>query len=196
VNNPDVIVATAPIVQAFEQLGVPYYVGGSVASSLYGIGRLTLDVDVVACVRPEHARPLVAMLQSAYYVDEGMILEAIQTSSSFNAIHLDTMFKIDVFISKDAPFDREALRRRRLDAIAEEEDAAQFYVASPEDVVLSKLVWYRSGGRVSERQWKDVLGVLKIQRDALDKDYLRKWAAELELTKMLEQAFHDAGIDA
>lgn len=193
-KNPDIVAAVEPVVKAFEKLGVPYFIGGSVASSAYGVARATLDVDMVSDLKPEHVHPLVEMLESDYYIDEKMILDAIHRSSSFNLMHLETMLKVDVFVVKDRPYYREAFKRKRKDSLDEEQGAAEFYLASSEDIILSKLEWFRMGGNVSERQWGDVLGVLKVQGDSLDVKYLRYWAAELGIADLLEQAFRDAGI--
>lgn len=193
-KNPDIVAAVEPVVKAFEKLGVPYYIGGSVASSAYGVARATLDVDMVSDLKPEHVHPLVEMLESDYYIDEKMILDAIHRSSSFNLMHLETMLKVDVFVVKDRPYYKEAFKRKRKDSLDEEQGAAEFYLASSEDIILSKLEWFRMGGNVSERQWGDVLGVLKVQGDSLDVKYLRYWAAELGIADLLEQAFRDAGI--
>jgi hypothetical protein len=194
-NNPDILIATEPVAEAFEKLGVLYYIGGSVASSAYGIARSTMDVDMVSDLKPEHVRPFVKMLESYYYIDESMILDAIRRCSSFNLIHLETMLKIDVFITKNAPYDIETFKRRRKDTLDEEQKTAEFYLVSPEDIILNKLAWYRLGGGVADHQWNDVLGVLKVQRDSLDKKYLQHWATELKLKSLLEKAFEDAGID-
>lgn len=193
-KNPDIVAAAEPVVKAFEKLEVPYFIGGSVASSAYGVARATLDVDIVSDLKPEHVHPLVEMLESDYYIDEKMILDAIHRSSSFNLMHLETMLKVDVFVVKDRPYYREAFKRKRKDSLDEEQGAAEFYLASSEDIILSKLEWFRMGGNVSERQWGDVLGVLKVQGDSLDVKYLRYWAAELGIADLLEQAFRDAGI--
>ena len=134
------------------------------------------------------------MLESSYYIDEDAILEAIRRHSSFNLIHLETMIKVDVFIVGDEPYPQQALRRRRKDTLDEDQQTVEFYLASSEDIVLIKLDWYRMGGEVSERQWSDVVGVLKVQEKSLDREYLRHWASELKLTGLLEQAFRDAGI--
>jgi hypothetical protein len=193
-KNPDIVAAVEPVVKAFEKLEVPYFIGGSVASSAYGVARATLDVDMVSDLKPEHVHPLVEMLESDYYIDEKMILDAIHRSSSFNLMHLETMLKVDVFVVKDRPYYKEAFKRKRKDSLDEEQGAAEFYLASSEDIILSKLEWFRMGGNVSERQWGDVLGVLKVQGDSLDVKYLRYWAAELGIADLLEQAFRDAGI--
>ena len=101
--------------------------------------------------------------------------------------------KIDIFILKPTSYDQEAFQRRRKDTL-DEEQGLEFYLASPEDIILSKLEWYRMGGGVSERQWNDVLGVLKVQQGNLDITYLQRWAKELGLADLLTQACHDAGI--
>jgi hypothetical protein len=189
----DILQVIEPVIQAFKQLDVPYYIGGSVTSSIHGIPRSTVDIDLVADVQPQHVRSLVKMLESTYYIDAEMILEAVQRQASFNLIHLETMLKIDIFVLKNTPFDREAFDRRQKD-ILDEEQGLEFYLASAEDIILIKLAWFRMGGEVSEKQWNDVLGVLKVQEKALDMGYLRHWAAELNLTGLFEQALEDAGM--
>lgn len=194
-KKPDILAATEPVAEAFERLGILYYIGGSVASSAYGIARSTMDVDIVSDLKPEYVPSLVSMLESSYYIDEKMILDAIKRCSSFNMIHLETMLKVDVFISKNAPYDLETFKRRRKDTLYEEQGAAEFYLVSPEDIILNKLAWFHSGGGVSESQWNDVLGVLKVQKDSLDIKYLQHWASELEVKDLLEKALQDAGMD-
>ena len=189
---PDILLATEPVVKAFEKLGILYYIGGSVASSAYGIARSTLDVDIISDLKTDHVRSFVQMLESSYYIDENMILDAIRRRSSFNLIHLDTMLKIDIFIAKNSPYDIGTFKRRRKDTLDEEQQTLKFYLASPEDIILNKLSWYLLGDCVSNRQWNDILGVLKVQRDLLDKKYLRDWASELKLRDLLEKAFQDA----
>jgi len=148
-NTPDIQVTITPIVEALEELGVPYHIGGSVASSLYGLPRLTIDVDIVADLRQGHVRPLIDQLQTDYYIDEDMIRDAIRSRSSFNVIHLVTMLKVDVFIPKSRPFDQEELRRAQQEVLLE--GTRPYNVASPEGTILNKLEWYRMGGEVSDR---------------------------------------------
>jgi hypothetical protein len=194
-KNPDILTATEPVAEAFEKLGILYYIGGSVASSAYGIPRSTMDVDMVSDLKRQHVRTFVKMLESSYYIDENMILEAIERRASFNIIHLETMLKIDIFVAKNAPYDREAFRRRRKDTLDEDQKTVEFYLVSPEDIILNKLEWFRLGGGVSDRQWNDVLGVLKIQKNSLDDKYLKYWASELKLEDLLKKAVQDSGID-
>jgi hypothetical protein len=191
VTESDLVAALRPVTQAFDALGVRYFLGGSVASSAHGIARASLDADLVAALEPEHVDALVARLAPAYYIPEDRLRSAVATRSSCNLIHLATMFKIDVFVSKGRPFDREAGDRARPQAIDEGEDAPLFPVASPEDIVLAKLEWFRLGGETSERQWWDVVGVLRVAEDA-DRGYLRRWAVVLDLTDLLERALVDA----
>ena len=98
---PDIIEVTLKVVQVFDRLGITYHVGGSLASSSYGVARSTLDVDVVADIKPEQAEKIYMFLKEEFYVDTEMIQDAVRRRSSFNLIHLDTMFKVDVFILKD-----------------------------------------------------------------------------------------------
>jgi hypothetical protein len=126
-------------------------------------------------------------------VDAEMILSAIQKQSSFNLIHLETLFKVDVFPLKNHPFDQQAFQRRLQKAISEE-TSQQLFFATPEDIVLHKLVWYKTGEEVSDRQWIDVQGVLKVQGDQLDMAYLNHWAKELGVSELLKKAIDESGI--
>jgi hypothetical protein len=184
-NEP--IEVTLKVTAIFEQLSVPYLIGGSLASTLYGMIRTTQDSDIVAEMRAEHLQPFVLALQDEFYVDDEMIAEAIQRNASFNIIHRETMFKVDVFIPRPRPFLQSQLARAQRQTFSfESEVSAKF--ASPEDTILSKLEWYRMGGEVSERQWRDILGVLKTRAGELDLAYLKKWAADLKVTDLLERA--------
>ena len=191
-NVPDILAAITPIVEALEEFGIPYHIGGSVASSIYGMLRATIDADLIADLHLEHIRPLVIQLQTDYYIDEDMIRDAIRRRSSFNVIHLDTMLKVDVYIPKFRSFDQEELRRAQQEVLLE--GTRPFNIASPEGTILNKLEWYRMGGEVSDRQWNDILGVIKVQGTHLDMDYLQKWSANLKVIDLLERALVDAGL--
>jgi hypothetical protein len=191
---PDILRALVPVARVLDTLKIPYYIGGSVASSLYGLARATLDVDIAARIALGQVSSLQDSLQNEYYVDEDMIAEAINRRSSFNLIHLATSIKIDVFVPIDGPFQRTAMERKVKDTLSEDDPTAEFYFSSPEDVILNKLKWYELGGRVSERQWLDVTGVIKVQGDSLDQVYLQHWSEDLGISILLKKAFTDAGV--
>jgi len=184
--------ALLPVVEALIALDVPYYVGGSIASSVTGVARATLDADLVAALRPEHAEPLAALLLPHYYADVEMMQNAVRRSSSFNVIHLATMFKVDIFVPQDTPFARENMRRRI--ALEVPEIGRTLYICAPEDIVLHKLLWDAAGSGVSDRQWYDLQGVLRLQARGLDLAYLRHWGAVLGLGALLQRALDEAGL--
>ena len=188
-NEP--IEVTLLVTGVFEKLGVLYLIGGSLASSLYGMVRTTQDSDIIAEMRLEQIQPFVSALEADFYLDQEMIAESIQRNSSFTIIHRDTMFKVDVFIPQPRPFLKSQLARaRRQTFTLGKEVSAKF--ASPEDTVLSKLEWYRMGGEASDRQWRDILGVLKTKAGELDLEYLHQWARELKVGDLLEHALTQA----
>ena len=182
---------TLLVVEALEQLGVPYVIGGSLASAVHGVMRATLDADLVADLRPEHAAPLVQALGPAFYADEAAIQAAIVHRQSFNVIHLESMFKVDVFVPSGREFDRQQLARRRAQVVATDPERTA-YVCSAEDIILAKLDWYRQGGGASERQWRDVLGVLRVQGAQIDQAYLRQAASGLGVSDLLARALDEA----
>lgn len=190
-SEPIPIEALQRVADALRRLGVDYYIGGSIASVVHGIPRSTVDIDLVAEIRMEHARPLAQALGDDFYADEQMIWDAVTRGGSFNLIHLPTMYKVDIFVAGNRPFDRSA-RSRTAEHCPVPDDPRRFPIASAEDVILSKLEWYRAGGETSERQWGDVIGVMKIQADNLDWDYLQRWAPELEVADLLDRARREA----
>lgn len=185
------LAVTLLVIEAFEKLEVPYLIGGSLASALHGTARSTLDSDLVADLKAEQVAPLVDMLKMDFYIDEIMILDAIRYQSSFNIIHLKTMFKVDIFINKHRRFDQAQFQRRQLQTVANDPER-KAYVTTAEDIVLAKLEWYRLGDEISDRQWRDILGVLKVQAGRLDIDYLHQWAAELNVADLLLRALKES----
>lgn len=187
---PEPLQITLKVTTAFEQLGIQYFVGGSLASSVFGLVRATMDADLIADIHPEQIALLVNVLKNEFYIDAEMILDAVLHSSSFNLIHLESMFKVDVFVLKQQPFDL-AQMKRRVPLIIEETNPSPVYFSTAEDMILAKLTWFRSSGEVSERQWRDVLGMIQIQGERLDMDYLHTWAKTLGLSDLLQKAIFD-----
>jgi len=179
------------VIAALEQLGIPYLISGSFASALYGLARYTNDADLVAEIKVEQTADLFQALEQDFYVNQTSIQRAVETGRHFNVIHSETQFKVDVFTPKPGGFaDKELARRQRREFGSGSNRTAFF--ASPEDTVLAKLEWYRRGDEVSDTQWRDVVTILKVQRDRLDIDYLRQSAAELGVSDLLEDATTEA----
>jgi hypothetical protein len=190
----DLRAALDPVADALEAMNVDYRVGGSVASSALGVGRSTLDIDLVADLGTEHVGPLVARLAGDYYVDADSIHDAIRRRSSFNVIHLASMMKVDVFVLKARAFDQQAFARMTA-RIVGDGPPRTFPMTTAEDIILHKLEWYRLGNEIAQRQWDDVLGVLRLQGDVLDRAHLERWSRELGLDDLLARAFAEAGLD-
>jgi hypothetical protein len=190
--DSDPLVVVGRLADIFDNLGIPYVVGGSLASSVYGIPRATNDVDLAANVKRIHASQLRNAFEREFYVAEELILDAIRDRSSFNVIHLPTMFKADIFVLGEDPLSQQEMIRARTETIQIGDAARLLRFASPEDTILQKLIWYRKSGGVSEQQWKDVQGVLKIQGPSLDFDYLERSAAILNVSDLLERAKESA----
>jgi hypothetical protein len=192
--QPEPIAVTLLVVDVLESLGVPYFIGGSLASAVHGVVRATVDADVVAELGAEHIEPLARGLSDAFYVDLDIGRRAIQQRGSFNVVHLTSAFKVDIFVAKERAFDRMQLERRMLQSIGVEPGRTAYF-ATPEDIILSKLEWYRMGGEVSVRQWNDAVGVLKVQGERLDRDYLSRWASELAVEDLLDRARAEAELE-
>jgi hypothetical protein len=188
-NEP--VEVTIKVTAVFDGLGIPYLIGGSLASVLYGVVRTTHDADIVAEMRSEHIQPFIEALQGEFYLDEEMIAEAIQRQASFNIIHRETMFKVDVFIPRPRPFLQSQLARAQRQTFQfDTEISAKF--SSPQDTILAKLESYRLGGEISERQWRDTLGVLKTRAGELGLEYMQLWADDLQVSDLLERALKES----
>jgi uncharacterized nucleotidyltransferase DUF6036 len=179
------------VARILERYEITYVLVGSLASSMHGMYRSTADIDLLADIKPEHVRPLLDALNKSFYVDDQAMQQAVEQRRSFNAIHFDSVFKVDIFIPKGDDFARKQLERRQLRKIAPDSD--QFvYVATAEDTILAKLRWYRDGGEVSSTQWSDVLGILGVTDLNLEFDYLREWSDRLGVRDLLERALTSA----
>jgi len=192
-GETELLMAVGRVVAAFDALGVDYLVGGSVASSVFGEPRQTVDANILARLLGRHVDPLVQRLANEFYAEPTSIVGAIEAQSCFNLIHLETMTKVDVFVRWRDPFGESQFTRRQKKLVGQSSPLELFF-ASPEDTILAKLEWYRKGGLVSDRQWRDLLGVLKVQAGRLDQAYLRKWAGKLEVADLLKRALGEAGL--
>lgn len=191
-NLTEILKTIMPLIEVLEQLGIEYHLGGSVASSMYGEGRRTEDIDIVATLQPSHVRRFVALLNQDYYLDESAVRDAIRYRSSFNAIFFDTSMKIDIFIPKLRPFDQDEIQH--IQHLPLKEGERTFPVASPEAMVLRKLEWYDMGGRMSDRQWRDILSILTNRAHTLDLAYMERWARALNVSELLAQVLQEAGL--
>lgn len=166
-----------------DRLGVDWLVGGSLASSVHGEPRATQDVDMVVDLRAHHVTPLWESLRRDYYADADEMRAAVRTAASFNAVHFDSAIKVDFFVAGDDQFEAERLAHRQ----RVETPAGGLYVDTAEHTLLRKLEWYRRGGEASERQWRDVQAIARIQGDRLDRERLRLWAERLGVTDLLQR---------
>ena len=191
-RHDDLVVALTPLIDVLERLGVAWYVGGSVASTVHGRFRATNDVDVIANLREKHASTIRMALEADHYVDEESICDAVRRRSSFNLVHFGTGLKIDVFVPAESDYEAGVRARRVSEPIGYAGDSHRLWVASAEDTILAKLAWYRRGGGASERQWRDVQGMIELRGPELDLKYLRRWAPVLGIGDLLEEALMNA----
>ena len=189
---PPFLITLYQIANLLEALEIPYLVGGSVASSALSEYRSTNDIDVVVDLTLDKTPALVDVFGEDYYYEPELIRDAIVRQDSFNVLHFETMLKIDFFIKQSNAWFDEQFARRQKKEIGTGEQSVQVWLPTAEDVILQKLAWYRLGGEVSDRQWRDVQGVLKIQAVNLDFDYLSRWAAFRGITDLLARAMRDA----
>lgn len=183
-------IATAALVSRhLDALQIPHTIGGSIASSFAGEPRATIDIDIIVALEERHVDELVAALSAEFYVDAEALRRAVRTKSSANLIQRATQLKVDLFVAGGTPLDaRQIARREAVDL----PDGRRLYVHPPEDILLQKLRWYRLGGDVSDRQWRDIAAIVRVQGRRLDRDYLREGAAVLGVTDLLERALAES----
>ena len=175
------------VADALERCGVPYVVGGSLASSVSGEPRSTLDIDLVVALTEADVEPFLTALGQGFHADDHALRRAVRQRSSVNLFHRATSTKVDLFIAGGSPLDRQGMQRRVRLQVASEPDRF-LYVYTPEDILLQKLRWYRLGGEVSDRQWRDILGIVLVQENRLDEEYLRDGARLLDVPDLLDRA--------
>ena len=173
------------IVDALDAAGIKYMITGSVSSSFHGNPRATNDTDMVITPTMEQLNLFVKSLKDCY-VCLPTAREALKTGGMFNVIDNETGYKADMIICKNDPFGRQEFQRRYRVSIL----GLDVWVVSAEDIILSKLKWTK--GRLSEKQFGDIKGIMAAQQDTLDKDYLHKWAKELGVEDTLKQLLEEA----
>jgi hypothetical protein len=187
--DPDPYAVARAVIEALDELGVASTVGGSIASSFAGEPRSTIDIDIVVALETQHVHDLVRRLEPDFYVDEQALLRAVRMRASANLIHQQTMLKVDLFVAGGTPLDAQQLARRQRVTLA---DGREIFVHPPEDILLQKLRWYRLGGNRSDRQWRDVIAIIRVQGTRLDREYLERNAPALDVAGLLGRAFDEA----
>ena len=177
------------VTTTLEQQKIAYVLVGSFASSIHGMYRSTADIDILADIHTGQIRPLYEVLQNSFYLDEHTMHDAVAQGRSFNAIHFNSVFKVDIFVAGSDEFALTQLSRRQLRKVSYDKIEA-VYVATAEDTVLAKLRWYRAGHQTSTTQWNDVPGVLATS-PSMDLEYLRAWASKLGVEDLLQKAWND-----
>jgi len=175
------------VIDILDELQVRYHLGGSFASAIHGVPRQTMDADLVVDLDTARVASLVDRIRDGFYIDLDVAREAVIRHSSFNAIHLSTGFKVDFFVKGTSEFDEVELERSQPTQVSADPPRSVM-VKTAEDTILRKLQWYRSGGEVSDRQWRDVLGMIAAVGESLDRDYLQRWATKLGVSDLLERA--------
>jgi len=178
--------ALGSLAAALDAQAIPYMIGGSMASGIFGVYRSSLAVDLVADIRLSQVAGLAQKLSGEFYADADMMRDTITAARSFNPIHFASSYKFDIFPLSADSFQRGQFARRQVKEIVLGSAKLALPVATAEDTLLMKLVWYRAGGEVSERQWNDVRGILAVQRERLDRSYLHQWAAHLKVADLLD----------
>ena len=184
-NFPGPLEIVEKVTSILDSLNIPYFIGGSLASSLQGIPRATQDIDFIADISNAIIPKLIDAFKEEFYIDENMVREAIEHKSSFNMIHLKTIYKVDIFVPDNKDFQDEM--SRRVHYFIPDKINKEICIASAEDIIIQKLRWFRLGGEVSEKQWNDVLGVVRVQFDKLDFNYLKTRSEKYDLTILLEK---------
>lgn len=177
----DPIGVAVTVSRVLDELGITNTVGGSIASSFAGEPRSTIDIDIVAAVHESHVELLVAALAADFYIDEAALRRAVRERGTTNLIHQPTQLKVDLFIAGGTPLDEQQLKRRRQVSLGPDR---HLNIHPPEDILLQKLHWYRKSGDVSDRQWRDVLGIVRVQGGRLDRVYLDAAARVIDVSDL------------
>jgi hypothetical protein len=191
---PDPVRVALLVAKILETAGIRYLIGGSLASTFQGEPRSTQDVDFVVHMRDHQVDPLIRALEnSEFFFRSDAVRQARHGWRFFDLVHKKLFVKVDVYVRPEEGIHLEEMRRARKVQIGELPEDAVF-LASPEDTVIQKLLWYRMGDGVSDRQWRDVVGVLKRRGPQMDDVYLDRWSRELEIADLMDRARVEAGL--
>ena len=192
-SDPEALQVAFHVIEVLQRFGIAYHLGGSYASAIHGIPRQTHDVDLVVDLGPAHIPEIVRALLGEFYVDEKAVARAVSDRSSVNLVHLATGVKVDLFVKGSTAFDHSEFTRRIVVRLGDE-SPQDVFVKSAEDTVLRKLLWFRLGGEVSDRQWQDVRGIVGVQGDRLDVEYLTRSADQLRVRDLLDRVLTKGSI--
>jgi len=168
------------VIAMLDGCHVPHMLSGSVASTQYSVPRTTHDIDIVVQLVPESLECVLSAVEAfGMYAPRSLAEDAVVHRGQFNIIDSRTGWKVDVIVQRDRPFSRTEFDRRRPHQI----DGVDLFIATPEDVILSKLEWAKAGE--SDRQLRDVSNILDVSGSSLDMQYLARWAAELGVADLL-----------
>ncbi|MDY6802894.1 MAG: hypothetical protein SXA11_03675 [Cyanobacteriota bacterium] len=185
----------AAIAKILEELNIPYFVGGGLASSILGEVRTTIDADLAILLEETDASQLIEKMQSDFYISETAVEDALRyRTNTFNVIHLTSALKADIYLIRGDDNFRKTALTRRTKVFPTDSPSLSFYICSAEDIILQKLTWYCIARNKSDKQWRDILGVLKLQGYRLDFDYLKYWSAELKVTEECDRALTESGL--
>jgi hypothetical protein len=184
----DPIAIALSVTQVLDALGIRHTIGGSIASSLAGEPRSTVDIDIVVALEDSHVAGLVSALTADFYIDDESLRRAVRDRTTANIIHQATQLKVDLFVAGGTPLDDQQLQRRQEVSVG---PGRTLHVHPPEDILLQKLRWYRKGGEISDRQWRDILGIVRVQGGRLDQDYLVRNAPALGVADLLTRALRE-----
>jgi hypothetical protein len=183
----ELVTTLLPVVAAFNRLRIPFYVGGSIASSYHGAIRSTMDIDIVSELQLQHVDEFLSQFSQDFYVSETAVRQAIARRSCFNLINFGTSLKVDIFVSRGRMFDRACMLRAETARMEGENGTIDVPIATVEDIIISKLEWYRLTDETSERQWDDVNRLIRLVGRTLDRGYLEDSAKMVGVSDLLDR---------
>lgn len=195
----DLLTVMLPALQAFDEQNLFWYLGGSIASSLHGMQQMAQDIDLVVDLRFQNLSSLLPRLKQYYIFDDDALQEAVSQRTACSLIHLDTLMKVDLIMTKQGTFD--TALQPRITSYSLDERSPSLRLASAVEMILVKLRRYsqdllsRTDGMRDDAEWNDIVGMLKIQGPTLERDFLEVWARNLKIAEMLRQALVDAGAE-